>query len=205
MSYQRRMVWPAMPFSLRTKIKEKLHDAHTGIQSCLRRPREAVYWTGMNSDLTDHISKCDICSSLKRLLIDLGKRSVQMFLHLMVQTTSVVDYYSSYFEVDRLETKNAKGIAKKLCKQFSVHGIPNQLITDGQHSVLKRLKSFRPAASLKSSHFHWLFQEQWQGWKCHQDRKIHHEICFVLETNQLLRGFLRDLFRPQHAQIDGNR
>ena len=42
----------------------------------------------------------------------------------------VVDYYSSYFEVDRLETKTAKGIAKILRKQFSVHGIPNLLISD---------------------------------------------------------------------------
>ena len=42
----------------------------------------------------------------------------------------MVDYYSSYFEVDRLETKTAKGIAKILRKPFSVHGIPNQLISD---------------------------------------------------------------------------
>ena len=49
--------------SLRTKIKEKLHGVHAEIQSCLRRARETVYWPGMNSDLTDHISKCDFCSS----------------------------------------------------------------------------------------------------------------------------------------------
>jgi len=42
----------------------------------------------------------------------------------------VVEYYSSYFEVDRLETKAAKAIAKILRKQFSVHGIPNQLISN---------------------------------------------------------------------------
>ena len=52
-----------VPFSLRTRIKEKLHGAHTGIQSCLRRAKETVYWPGMNSDLTNYISKCDICSS----------------------------------------------------------------------------------------------------------------------------------------------
>ena len=52
-----------VPLSLRARIKEKLRGAHTGIQSCLRRARETVYWPGMNSDLTDYISKCDICSS----------------------------------------------------------------------------------------------------------------------------------------------
>ena len=89
-----------IPLSLRTTIKEKLHGAHTGIQSCLRRARETVYAPGMNSDLTDHIrsatsvhpisqTKQESLSSHMRLLIDLGKRLVQMFSHLMVQTTSV--------------------------------------------------------------------------------------------------------------------
>ena len=38
--------------SLRTRIKEKLHGAHTvdtGKQRCFRRARETVYWPGMNS------------------------------------------------------------------------------------------------------------------------------------------------------------
>ena len=80
-----------VPLSLRTRIKEKLHGAHTGIQSCLRRDRETVYWPGMNSDLTDYISKCDICSSYQssqanltflsvmKLLTALGIRLEQMF------------------------------------------------------------------------------------------------------------------------------
>ena len=42
----------------------------------------------------------------------------------------VVDYYSNYFEADKLESNTAGGIAKKLHKLFSVHGIPNQLISD---------------------------------------------------------------------------
>ena len=42
----------------------------------------------------------------------------------------MVDYYSNYFEIDRLETKTAKEITKILRKLFSVHGIPNQLISD---------------------------------------------------------------------------
>ena len=42
----------------------------------------------------------------------------------------MVDYNSSYFKIDRLETKTTKGITKILCKLFSVHGIPNQLISD---------------------------------------------------------------------------
>ena len=54
-----------VPESLRQKIREKLHVAHTGIQSCLRRAREAVYWPGINKDLTDFISKCEICNTFQ--------------------------------------------------------------------------------------------------------------------------------------------
>ena len=42
----------------------------------------------------------------------------------------VVDYYSSYFEVNKVESKTAEEIAKKLRRQFFVHGILNQLIRD---------------------------------------------------------------------------
>ena len=42
----------------------------------------------------------------------------------------MVDYYSSYFEVYRLENKTRNGIAKTIRKHFSVYGIPNQLVSD---------------------------------------------------------------------------
>ena len=130
-----------VPLSLRARIKEKLHGAHTGIQSCLRRARETVYWPGMNSDLTDDISKCDICSSYqssqaKEPLIchEIADRPWQkigadVFMLDGTDFLCVVDYYSSYFKVDRLEGKTAASIAKKLRKQFSVHGIPIKLFT----------------------------------------------------------------------------
>jgi hypothetical protein len=39
-----------IPFTMRAKMKDKVHAAHTGIQGCLRRAREAIYWPGMNKD-----------------------------------------------------------------------------------------------------------------------------------------------------------
>ena len=143
-----------IPVSLRARIKEKLHGAHTGIQSCLRRAREAVYWPGMNSDLTDYISKCDICSShqssqAREPLIchEIADRPWQkigadIFTLDGVDYLCVVDYYSNYFEIDQLESKTAVGIAKKLRKQFSVHGIPNQLISDNMPFNSQEFRDF---------------------------------------------------------------
>ena len=143
-----------VPLSLTARIKEKLHGAHTGIQSCLRRARETVYWPGMNSDLTDYISKCDICSSYqssqaKEPLIchEIADRPWQkigtdVFKLDGTDYLCVVDYHSSYFKVDRLENKTAASIAKKFHKQFSTHGIPNQLISDKMPLNSQEFKEF---------------------------------------------------------------
>ena len=36
---------------LRAEIKRDLHASHAGVEGCLRRARESVYWPGMNSEL----------------------------------------------------------------------------------------------------------------------------------------------------------
>ena len=50
-----------IPVTLRAILKDKIHSSHLGVEGCLRRAREAIYWPNMNSDLKDYISKCSIC------------------------------------------------------------------------------------------------------------------------------------------------
>ena len=50
-----------IPVTLRAILKDKIHSSHLGIEGCLRRAREALYWPNMNCDLKDYISKCSIC------------------------------------------------------------------------------------------------------------------------------------------------
>lgn len=42
---------------------KRLHTAHTGIDSTLRRARECVYWPGLSADLKDYMSRCDACNT----------------------------------------------------------------------------------------------------------------------------------------------
>ena len=131
-----------IPESLRQKIREKLHVAHTGIQSCLRRAREAVYWPGMNKDLTDFISKCEICNTFqhnqaKEPLIPREIPShpwqiiaADIFIVNNKDFPCTVDCYSNYFEIDRLFHKTAGEVKKKLKRHFSTHGIPDKLMSD---------------------------------------------------------------------------
>ena len=93
----------------------------------------------MNKDLTSLISNCDICASSlsaqpKEPLIShpipsgpWEKIGTDIFTHNNKDYLCTVDYYSDYFEVDQLSSKNGEVIIKKLKKHFATHGIPDVL------------------------------------------------------------------------------
>ena len=37
------------------------HATHNGIEGCLRRVRECLFWPMMASDVKEYVSKCDVC------------------------------------------------------------------------------------------------------------------------------------------------
>ena len=49
--------------SLCEEMTEKLHSSHIGIQGCLKRARETLYWPGMNKKVEDYIAKCSTYNS----------------------------------------------------------------------------------------------------------------------------------------------
>ena len=52
--------------TLRKSLPEKLHQAHMGVESTLRRARRSLWWPGMNSQLKQSISSCQVCQSFQR-------------------------------------------------------------------------------------------------------------------------------------------
>ena len=38
-----------------------VHTTHIGVEGCIRRARENLYWPRMTVELKDYISKCNIC------------------------------------------------------------------------------------------------------------------------------------------------
>lgn len=43
-----------IPKSLRADMKLKIHSSHLGIEVCLRRARECIYWPGMSAEMKHH-------------------------------------------------------------------------------------------------------------------------------------------------------
>ena len=58
-----------------------------------------------------------------------------------------VDYFSNFFEIDRLEDATSKSVIDKLKQHFARHGIPNQVVSEN-------------AQTFKSEKFR-QFKKQW--------------------------------------------
>ena len=129
--------------NLRKIIKQKLHRSHVGVQGCLRLAREVVYWPGITKELTEYIQQCETCNTYsseqqRQPLIphEVPERPWQriacdIFSLEGKDYPCTVDYFSGYFEVDRLDKKkDAKQVIKKLKRHFASHGIPMQLVSD---------------------------------------------------------------------------
>ena len=51
-----------IPQSLRQDLKIKVHAGHQGVNSCLRRARDLIFWPGMSADIRAYVESCDTCA-----------------------------------------------------------------------------------------------------------------------------------------------
>ena len=133
-----------IPQTLRQKIKQKLHDSHIGLQGCLCRAWETVYWPDVNAKIPNSIQKCKVCMSLqsnqtKEPLIchkptsrPWEKVATDIFTLDDKNCLCTVNYYSGYFKVDQLHSKTVTVIIKKLKRHFVTHGTPNELLSGNE-------------------------------------------------------------------------
>ena len=50
-----------VPSSMRKEMLQRIHQGHMWIEKSKRRARDVLYWPGMNSQISDMISRCTIC------------------------------------------------------------------------------------------------------------------------------------------------
>ena len=70
-----------------------------------------LYWPGMSAQIEDKVKDC-LCATTTR--------------HYLV----LVDYYSKYIEVTKLNDLTSQDTIEALKEHFSRHGIPAKLVTD---------------------------------------------------------------------------
>ena len=96
----------------------------------------------MNADIEDYIGRCPTCNSIQR-----SQAKEPMIAHAIPEFpwqhvacdlfecdgadyVVLVDYYSDFFEVDRLSDKRSNEVVRKLKAHFARHGCPETLCSD---------------------------------------------------------------------------
>ena len=144
-----------IPSSMRKEMKEKAHAGHLGINSCLRRARDLIFWPGMSAELRQYIETCGICAmhtdkQPQETPIIIGTppwpwQSVasDLFTRKGQEYMVTVDYHSNYFELDKIPNTTSETVIDKMKGHFARHGIPDRLITDnGTQYTSSLFKSF---------------------------------------------------------------
>ena len=143
-----------IPIKMRRDIKEKLHAAHLGKDSMLRRARELVYWPGMAHEVTEMADTCEVCQlTAKRqqaeplIPHERGERPFQkigidLFVISGRNYMVTVDYLSNFFEIDHLPTTTTSAILIKLKAHIARYGIPESIMSDNAQFVSAEFQQF---------------------------------------------------------------
>jgi hypothetical protein len=50
-----------IPQCLRKDMLERIHTGHIGIEKCLKRARDVLFWPTISAEIVDMVSKCIVC------------------------------------------------------------------------------------------------------------------------------------------------
>ena len=123
-------------------IKRRLHAAHLAADSMLRRARRTVFWPGMGAEIKQMADACEACQqskprNQKETLIqhEIGQQPWEkvgsdIFEIKGRQYLILVDYFSSFIEVDYLPTLTSENVVLKMKSHFARYGVPKVLVSD---------------------------------------------------------------------------
>ena len=130
-----------IPSRLRPTILEKLHTGHQGISKCREKARSSVWWPGLGKQLETLINNCSICNKFQSQAVEplipsalpslpWQKVATDLFKWKGATYLLVVDYFSKYIEISKLEGESSQAVILRLKSIFARHGIPQQVISD---------------------------------------------------------------------------
>ena len=131
-----------IPKDLKPMMREAIHSSHIGVNGCLRRARESMYWPSMNADIRNYIAQCETCRSFENRQAKETLRShsptdrpwekvsADLFTLNGKDYLVVCDYFSNFIEVNYLENTKSSTVIRKLKGHFARYGIPDCVVTD---------------------------------------------------------------------------
>ena len=134
-----------IPTASRRVTLDALHDSHQGIDRTKRRARQTVWWPGVNSDITNTVSSCNVCQERRASLPKEPMASEPPPSRIFEDMSSdiftlggrdflvCVDRLSNWpviFQFPRGDT-TSRQVIQSLREVFVTLGVPVRLRTDG--------------------------------------------------------------------------
>ena len=130
-----------IPSVLCLDILDKLHSGYQGISKCRERARQAVWWPGLNRQLEELVHNCPKCCRewyqhaeplMNTELPNLPWKKVATDLFHWKTSTYllIVDYYSRYIEISKLNGQSSSQVITHTKSIFARHGVPQEVVSD---------------------------------------------------------------------------
>ena len=131
-----------VPATLRREMMATCHEMHIGLEGCIRRARECLFWPRMTTELKEYISNCETCimhrpaqqweTMMTHEFIPRPWSKVGVDLCDLHGHTFLVacDYFSNFIEVESLQTTTSRAVGKALKALFAHYGVPDVLMSD---------------------------------------------------------------------------
>ena len=130
-----------IPPPLRKTLQSKIHCGHQGITKCRELARQSIWWPGLSKELEELILNCRECLKAQQQrpqpltptplpALPWQKVASDLFEWNQSVYLLIVDYYSRYIAIARVNRPTMAEVVTHLKSIFARHGIPETLITD---------------------------------------------------------------------------
>ena len=132
-----------IPSTLGKKVLEQIHDGHLGIEKCMLKARDSVFWPGISNDIQETVGKCGICQARSKAAKPVGNVSdvpphawhtlgTDLFYWNKIHCMVIRDYFSKYLIVRRLPNSSTHAVIKELGLIFTELDRPFILRSDNR-------------------------------------------------------------------------
>ena len=126
---------------MRPELTDRAHSSPQGIDACIPRAKDVVFWPSMSKGIQQAAEKCEVCAEFQNnnskqpMQYEIPGRpwsrvSSDLFTLNSRDYIVLFNSYSDFIEVGELQSTNSSDIIRFLREQFSRHKIPNILVTD---------------------------------------------------------------------------
>ena len=130
-----------IPSTLRRKALQQIHEGYQGVEKCMLKARESVFWPGISDDICEAVDKCGTCQSSSKAAKPLGSASevpphpwhtlgTDLFYWNKIDFLMIGDYFTKFIIVWRLPNSSTHSVIKELGVVFTEFGRPFVLRSD---------------------------------------------------------------------------